>query len=223
MEFQRNENFLALIIFLIIIFSSLTFAERISKNNNGSHKFNTEGERYCTTCHVPIGFSKIENDGPRWFEKSETVEFKSFVKNTNHGHDGYPSGKSKLCLGCHDGIVAAEDKNIYSNNNQINGEMNAAYSSHNSHPVSIVYNSATALRNKHLADPSFEPSGLGGTIAEDLLEDGMITCTSCHNIHSLDGGDAGMNNHFNGGGAGYSMPLKIPNQRSALCLTCHKL
>lgn len=223
MEFQRDETLLSLITFVIIISSSLIYAGEINKDINGLHKFNTEGDRYCATCHVPAGFAKIESDGPKWFGKSEIKEFKSFVKNTNHKRDEYPLGESKLCLGCHDGIVAAEDKNFYSNSNQFGSMINTAYSSHNSHPVSIVYNSLTAMKNKHLADPSFEPSGLGGTIAEDLLEDGMLTCTSCHNIHPLDNSGAGMNNHFTGNKDGFTMTLKISIERSSLCLTCHKL
>ncbi len=228
MEFHRKEQFGFYCILIIFIFSltSISFAEEIDKNYNANHRFNLKGQRYCVACHVP-GENSISNDNaPKWFEASETKNFESFSKNKNKIHSGYPSGESKLCLGCHDGIVAKEDENFYSatSENHFNGpSYPGGFSLNHSHPVSIPYNSYTAMKNKHLADPSFERSGLGGTIEEDMLENGMITCTTCHNIHSVDEGENAMNNHFNGSEGGYTMTLKIPIQGSALCLTCHKI
>ncbi|MFQ5349142.1 MAG: cytochrome c3 family protein [Thermoanaerobaculia bacterium] len=50
-----------------------------------------------------------------------------------------------------------------------------------SHPSGVRYEAgvySSPLR------PAFMPSGLGGTIAEDLLVEGHVECTTCHDVHS---------------------------------------
>jgi predicted CXXCH cytochrome family protein len=75
----------------------------------------------------------------------------------------------------------------------------------NDHPVSIRYDDALAALNHSLAVPSSTPSGLGGTIATDLLRNGKVECISCHDPHKTT----------------YACFLRKSNNRSSLCLTCH--
>ncbi len=206
----------------IILPNSYSNAELKNKNYNG---LDINGITYCMTCHTPGVASELNISEPLWADEVKTTEFETYTSSNTSEHEkgGFPTGKTKLCLGCHDGIIASEDKNVYSKAKQFMGTGKFSYTSHKNHPVSIIYNSYLALKNKNLADPSTEPSGLGGTIAEDLLEDGKIVCTSCHNIHTMGEGRFNSNNHFNGEKTAITRALKIPNVNSALCLTCHKL
>ena len=70
-----------------------------------------------------------------------------------------------------------------------------------SHPVGIEYRfrPGTSLR-----DPGTAASGLGGTVEEDMLDDGRIVCTSCHDPH----------------GEADAMLVLEPGQ---LCTACHDM
>ncbi|MBI5115461.1 cytochrome c3 family protein [Candidatus Poribacteria bacterium] len=73
------------------------------------------------------------------------------------------------------------------------------------HPVSFVYNDSLAQADGTLESPSSTPSGLGGTIRQDMLVNDRIECSSCHDVHNPD-----------------IFPFLIKsNDNSALCYTCH--
>jgi predicted CXXCH cytochrome family protein len=76
------------------------------------------------------------------------------------------------------------------------------------HPVSFVYDSLLAEQDGQLSNPATAPSGLGSTIAEDMLVGGKMECTSCHNVHDS---------------AGPRGLLHKSNAGSALCMTCHEI
>jgi hypothetical protein len=87
-----------------------------------------------------------------------------------------PDGPSKLCLGCHDGSYGPwmDADRVFT-----------ADELANSHPVSFTYDTALATADGHLKDPATTDSGLGGTIAQDLLDiKGKLQCTGCHDVHT---------------------------------------
>jgi predicted CXXCH cytochrome family protein len=117
--------------------------------------------------------------------------------------DEQPTGDSKLCLGCHDGanpeysFMTPEFK--FGANDLIS-----------SHPISFIYDSALATVDGALKDPS-EPSTLGGTISEDLLDpDSKMQCGSCHDVHTSGIGDSLLR--------GYDYGIQYGPQ---LCRMCH--
>ena len=62
-----------------------------------------------------------------------------------------------------------------------------------------------------LLDPLGTPSGLGGSIDHDLLDDQhKLQCTSCHNVHATGYGEALLR---------YNDP---PGTFTTLCRTCHR-
>jgi predicted CXXCH cytochrome family protein len=125
---------------------------------------------------------------------------------------GQPDGISKLCLSCHDGTVALENFGGTTNGTQPiaatarvgdNGDLST------DHPISFVYDATLATTDGGLEDPSTATSGLGGTIAADMLTStGSLECSSCHGVHN------------EAGGAVPSLLWKS-NAASALCITCH--
>ncbi len=75
-----------------------------------------------------------------------------------------PDGLSKICLSCHDGIVAPD------------------FIMH--HFVSVLYDrTKTSLR-----DPLVTEMGISGTISE-ILDKGIVQCTSCHDVHGKESAD----------------------------------
>jgi hypothetical protein len=161
-------------------------------------------DRGCDSCHTPHN-AKAMAGVPLW-NGNETL--KSFAgkmyKDAGSGTlDATmavePDGSSKLCLSCHDGTnthttmgkTAWDDLSV-------------------NHPISFVYDSTLATKDGHLKDPSL-PSGLGGTIAQDMLENGKVQCVSCHDTHKSAVGVAYLRgyDYFHGTNGG------------ALCRVCH--
>jgi predicted CXXCH cytochrome family protein len=127
---------------------------------------------------------------------------------TTGGPDG---GITAACLGCHDGTVALDafggsSGGLSGSAVRIAPEKRIGPDLSRDHPVGFVYDSSLAATDGGLRDPANAPSGLGGTIAEDLLVDGRMECSSCHDVHNR---------------SGQPSLLVKSNARSALCLTCH--
>jgi predicted CXXCH cytochrome family protein len=74
------------------------------------------------------------------------------------------------------------------------------------HPISFEYTDALATLDGGLNPPSTTSSGLGGTIAANLLYDNKMECASCHDVH----------NKYN-----VTHLLRVSNTSSQLCLICH--
>lgn len=115
--------------------------------------------------------------------------------------------RSSFCLSCHDGIFVKSGHSVTNIGNPENIEEGAIFRF--DHPVAFEYSRTLSLEKSYLNDPYSMPSGLGGTVAEDLLVEGRIECVSCHNIM------------FKEGEMGEYATLIKNNRRSSLCLTCH--
>ncbi len=115
---------------------------------------------------------------------------------------GELSEASLVCLSCHDGTVAAD---VFAGSHAATwsdasaGGVIAGRPRLTSHPVGITY---PAGRNDYRS--AEEVTGNGGL----KLPDGKIQCTTCHDPHNTQR-HAGM--------------LVISNERSRMCLTCHRL
>lgn len=108
---------------------------------------------------------------------------------------------SLVCLSCHDGVVAA-DVLTSSHATRLASQLGASrlgLGGLRGHPVGVKY---------PIADPKYRT--IGEVIGDGAvkLPDGRVQCTSCHEPHNA-GGHAGM--------------LVKSNERSRLCLTCHRL
>jgi predicted CXXCH cytochrome family protein len=157
----------------------------------------------CSGCHTPHN-AKTLPGVPLWNGLETKTTFTMYSSATFKGTiDGQPSGTSRLCLGCHDG---ANPDFAWMNPQHTFGANDLV----NSHPISFVYDSALAVADGALKDPSAD-STLGGTISEDLLDaESKVQCTSCHDVHSSGVGEFLLRGYDYGTGHG-----------PELCRMCH--
>ena len=178
------------------------------------HDFSADGwsgGRICIACHTPHNGDLTVAAAPLWnHEVDNTVVYTLYTSARLDATDlGQPDGISKLCLSCHDGTVAVDSFGGAVGTtfiDAINTSANVGTNLRNDHPVSFTYDTALATADGALFDPATAASGLGGTIAADLLFNGRMECASCHDVH----------NRY-----GNAYLLNINPAASALCLTCH--
>jgi predicted CXXCH cytochrome family protein len=153
-------------------------AERSS--HNFSHESWLPVTRICGVCHVPHrrrgkkGVKRYEN-GLLWNKKISDFSYSLYnsswsssltgIRDTSWTspitgrQGGIPDGLSKLCLSCHNGVIAPDVFNLH-------------------HYVSLEYDVTKA----ELRDPELTKIGVSGPITE-VLSGGKIQCSSCHDAH----------------------------------------
>jgi len=205
--------------FLIILLLAITRCG-IGQITGTAHDFSSETwapaeNRMCGVCHT-THHAVDEPSAPLWNHESTSVAgYTLYSSPTFDNHGGTtitdPSASSKLCLSCHDGTVALENfggittgTTYIPANSRIGGITGDNLS--RDHPISFEYTDALAAADGGLFAPTSSNSGLGGTIAEDMLFNNRMECASCHDVHNK-----------------YSVThlLKLSNINSELCLTCH--
>ena len=158
----------------------------------------------------------------------------STIAGTTVGAGGVLSSPSLACLSCHDGVSAIDsivnapgsgmgtssvgttiitDASLYGNGDIGAGSLGDVDMA-NDHPVSVVYTEGKAsLRatTSTLATSS-GTAWVGATTVADILRNGMVECSSCHDPHNgyaTQGTDPQVNY------------LRTTNAGSALCIGCH--
>lgn len=136
----------------------------------------------CAECHV-VHRSDASGAGvdPLWSTANTSDGLPTYTLYSSPSFDalntdiGQPDGASRLCLGCHDGSYGTMREGVVFRPNNLAS----------SHPISFTYDSALAQRSAGLKDPNTAQSGLGGTIARDLLDGrSKMQCSSCHDMHT---------------------------------------
>ncbi|MDH4229777.1 MAG: hypothetical protein OEW11_08560 [Nitrospirota bacterium] len=205
----------------------------------------------CIYCHTPHNGSPVAPLWNRNLSDTVGYSMYS-SPNFNSGPVAAPDGISLACLSCHDGTVAVDDvrnKPQYHkwSDSQVHykmdatdaargsescakchsraeggiGGVNAAHDAsiryltqnlRDDHPISMVY------PNRRV-DPQFHQppldKGDGGRAFENGIqtyEGNKVQCATCHDIHNPDEDNSEGRDPF----------LRVSNQGSALCLTCHE-
>ncbi len=195
---------------LVVFFVSGSLMAQIAGSDHdfSGKNWNNTGE-ICVVCHTPHNADQNVTSAPLWNHQVTTSTFQVYTSSTFDGTAGQPDGASKLCLSCHDGTVAVDNFGGKTNGtNFVGGGKNFGTDLSNDHPVSFTYDQALANADGEIYDPTTQNSGLGGTIAQDLLIGGKMECASCHDVHNT----VAVN--------GTKLLVKT-NNNSALCLTCH--
>ncbi len=186
--------------FFILVLTSAAFAGIAGTAHDLSAS--TADEQLCVVCHTPHnGATGV--DAPLWNHVLTTENFTMYTSTTLNATmpaDGpMPSGISKLCLSCHDGVTGVLDYGNNTGSGPMIGDSALGVDLTNDHPVSFVYNTALATADGDLFDPAATPA------VAALLFGNQVECASCHDVHD------DTNSPF----------LRMSNANSALCLTCH--
>lgn len=196
-------------VIIIVLFGlSLACGQTIQGTSHDFRNYTPSGE-LCVPCHAPHNANTTVPNSPLWNHQVTSQTFTPYSSNSLDAVTGQPSGVSKLCLSCHDGLTAVDNYGGSTDGTWfITGREQMGTDLSNDHPISFVYDPALANSDGELNDPSNTTTVLGGTIQNDLLSGGTtMECSSCHDVHN-----------------GYSYNpelLKITMNGSTLCLTCH--
>ena len=198
------------IFLLALLFPGLTWG--VQDVVNTVHNLSTSGpgtfksltvDAVCVFCHTPHGST---GDGPLW---NHTMSGQTYTLYGSGGSTtldavpGQPTGKSRLCLACHDGTVALgalvnppTGVTMDLGATLLTGRANVTTDLADDHPISFIYDNNLAIADGELANP--------GAITLPL-ESGALQCTSCHDPHE----------------ATTKPFLRMNTVNAALCTTCH--
>ncbi len=205
---------------VILLCSNILYAGSMkgTAHDLSSKGFNA-GEN-CIICHTPHNSDISITVSPLWNHQPLSSTYNMYYTN-DENINTQPTGNSKLCLSCHDGVTAIDKFGGRETNPFMTGSSGASVNNkqRDSHPVSIIFDSAMAAKDPSLYDPSVKTITIGagsknprtGTITELLLSDGRVQCSSCHDVHNNLVGNNSKDQPF----------LKITKAGSEICLTCH--
>lgn len=161
----------------------------------------SRGGDACRYCHTPHSTAAPM---PGWSQQLSQTVYRIYQSSSLEATVGQPTGASKMCLSCHDGTVALPFNPSAGGTPGAfvaPGQANLGTDLSDDHPISFVYSDSLVVRDTQLRSLATLPDPL------KLDRNGEVQCTTCHNPHDNQHG------HF----------LVIPNQRSALCTSCHRL
>lgn len=154
----------------------------------------------CSFCHTPHSAG-----GQRglWNRELKPMTYKLYESSTMEAQTQQPNGSSRLCLSCHDGMIAvgAMKRKADPTLGKLSGRSVLGRDLSDDHPISFVYDQALVARRRDLANPST----LTGSVKLD--NSGEVQCTSCHDAH------VDRHPHF----------LVMDPAHSSLCIVCHQL
>lgn len=212
-----------LLCFIILQTSMDSLSQGLKNSHHDFSGASWSGNEYCKPCHTPHNANMEVPGSPLWNHQVTEAIFQLYSSPTLNSIPGQPMGNSKLCLSCHDGTVAIDNHSGFTGGTYYVTFGNLTTNLSDDHPISFAYNDALASNDPGLYDPTSASSGLGGTIEEDLLQNGNLECTSCHDPHISRNtqGCVGCHQVINGNMVTISLSLRIPLEGSTLCLTCH--
>ncbi len=165
-----------------------------------------EEEQVCIFCHAPHNTS---GQRPLWNRYMPPMNYRIYESSTTDAFIDQPSGASKMCLSCHDGSLAIglvtnrapNDPIVMTQRTIPPGRSDLTHDLSDDHPIGFRYNRALAFRDPQLKNPDLVTSLL------PMGPHNEVHCTTCHDPHNNELGDF----------------LRIPQLRSAICLSCHDL
>jgi len=157
----------------------------------------------CVYCHTP------HNADPTialWNRKMPAVTYQLYSSSTLQATLNQPTGSSRLCLSCHDGILALGNLREPPPGEELKlGPMSGKHmlgtDLSDDHPISFVYDGELAVRQGELVDPTTLPKSV------HLDATKQVQCTTCHDPHE----------------DRRPMFLRMSNDGGAMCLSCHRL
>lgn len=181
--------------------SMATTSHNLTPTGPGTVK-DTVASGLCVFCHTPHNANPTRS---LWNRELPGVTYTLYQSSTLQATVDQPTGDSRLCLSCHDGLLAMSNVRVPSTNNftlgTITGSASLGTDLSDDHPVSLRYDSSLAAQQGELADPQ-------NLSPEIYLEDNQdLQCSACHDPHEA------VHPNF----------LRMDNQFGNLCIACHVL
>lgn len=181
--------------FTLAIIGGLALAGIEGSKHDFSNEAWTEGDP-CAACHLSKP-AEPPKTPPLWDPRADLRRtFGAAARERT-----LPGQGTLICLRCHDGTVASERTAAAKERRITNLESPALFASgHKSseHPVGVEYPQF---------DKGYRPFVAVAASGTVTLPDGKVECVSCHDPH---------------GDSEQAHMLVAANERSALCLTCHR-
>jgi len=179
----------------------LETVHNLSATGPGPVKAPRTGE-VCVFCHTPHRASQTR---ALWNRDLPPTTYNLYSSSTLEATLKQPTGASRLCLSCHDGTTALGNLRVPPAMGPVTlgpltGRASLGTDLSDDHPISFVFDSALALKQGQLADPSTLPR----TVPLDSTQ--QLQCTSCHDPHE------DRDRKF----------LRVNDRAGALCTTCHR-
>jgi predicted CXXCH cytochrome family protein len=157
----------------------------------------------CVYCHTP---HKANPTIALWNKDLPAVTYQLYSSSTLQATPNQPTGSSRLCLSCHDGILALGNLRVAPPGEALElgpmtGKRRLGTDLSDDHPISFVYDAELATRKGDLVDPQTLPHQVR------LDASGQLQCTTCHDPHE----------------DRRPMFLRTSNDGGAMCLGCHRL
>ena len=114
-----------------------------------------------------IGASSEGSGVQHQFPTSATYQI--YASPTLNAFPGQPTGKSKLCLSCHDGTVAVDNHSGNTTGTRFIGPGSMGVNLGVHHPISFTYNSALAASDGELNDPSVTMYVMAGCALHNII------------------------------------------------------
>jgi len=185
--------------------SILTTRHNLSVSGPGELKALSE-ERVCVFCHTPHNASP---QTPLWNKEVEPVNYILYESSTLQAIPTQPMGPSRLCLTCHDGLIAlgALLTGKVTTTGEITPERRSDIGTDlaDDHPISFSYLDST-IDPEIVSPPPNDPRLI-------FYGNFSIECSTCHDAHEDNHCDKGYECKF----------LVMDNRYAALCIKCHKM
>lgn len=157
----------------------------------------------CVFCHTPHNANPA---GALWNRDLPPITYQLYTSSTLRATLNQPNGGSRLCLSCHDGILALANLRAAPPGDALKlgpmtGSSVLGTDLSDDHPISFVYDNTLAVQHPGLVDPGSLPH----VVRLDAKK--QLQCTSCHDPHD----DRRAN--F----------LRMGNLNGELCISCHRL
>jgi len=176
-----------------------------AQTQGSAHDFSAKswsGGQICIVCHATHDANLSVQESPLWNHEVTSSSFIPYTSPTLDTVPGQPRGPSKLCLSCHDGVVAINSFGGMVGNEWVAGGALIGTDLTNDHPISIYWDHQTGItacsgcHNVHL--PSFT--------GELPFFGHHVECPTCHDVHA---------------GSAYPKLVRKPLAGSQLCFHCH--
>ncbi len=160
----------------------------------------------CIFCHAPHNAAP---QTPLWNRHSSRAYYRVYQSSTLDARVDQPSGPSKMCLSCHDGILALGAVLSQPVTNPLlttprtipPGPTDITTDLSDDHPIGFRYDRTLALSDPQIRVPELVTRDL------PLGRHGEMHCTTCHDPHNNAEGNF----------------LRITDRFAAICLTCHEM